>query len=91
MTYNQLHHVKYRGGWIGLFAGENQTKALQRAFPQLNASGLRVAAVVQDRWNIWKRIGAFLLLIVTLGFVGRVPNVLLITEPMDRPLSHVSF
>ena len=28
-SYNQLHTVAYRGGWIGLFAGENQTKALK--------------------------------------------------------------
>jgi hypothetical protein len=81
-AYNQLHTVRYRGGWIGLFAGENQTKALQRAIPQLNASGLRVAGVVTDRWSFWKRLGVILLLIVTLGFVGRVPNVLLITEPI---------
>ena len=80
-TYNQIHVVTYRGGWIGLFAGENQTKALQRALPQLNGAGLRVTAVVQDRWNIWKRLGMILLLIVTIGFVGRVPNILLITEP----------
>jgi hypothetical protein len=82
-AYNQLHTIKYRGGWIGLFAGENQTKALQRAIPQLNASGLRVAAAVEDRWSVWKRIGVILLLIVTLGIVGRVPNVLLITEPIQ--------
>ena len=80
--YNQLHTVKYRGGWIGLFAGENQTKALQRVIPQLNAAGLRIAATVTDRWSIWKWIGVALLLIVTLGFVGRVPNVVLITEPI---------
>ena len=81
-SYNQLHTIKYRGGWIGLFAAENQTKALQRAIPELNASGLRVAAAVEDRWSVWKRIGVILLLIVTLGIVGRVPNILLITEPI---------
>jgi hypothetical protein len=79
--YNQLHTIRYRGGWIGLFAGENQTKALQRAIPQLNASARRVVAVVPDRWSFWKRLGVILLLIVTLGIVGRVPNVLLISEP----------
>jgi hypothetical protein len=39
-------------------------------------------AAVEDRWSVWKRIGVILLLIITLGFVGKVPNVLLITEPM---------
>jgi hypothetical protein len=32
--------------------------------------------------DVWKRKGMILLFIVTLGFVGRVPNVLLITERM---------
>jgi len=80
-AYNQLHTITYRGGWIGLFAGENQTKALLRAMPQLNASGRHIVAAVEDRWSIWKRLGVILLLIVTLGFIGKVPNVLLITEP----------
>ena len=79
--YNELHPVTYRGGWIGLFAGENQLKALERAIPRLNAANLRVVAAVEDRWSVWKRIGVLLLLLVTLGFVGKVPNVLLITEP----------
>ena len=81
-SFNELHPIKYKGGWIGLFGGENQAKALQRALPQINASGLRVVAAVEDRWSVWKRLGVILLLIVTLGFVGKVPNVLLITEPM---------
>ena len=81
MSYNQLHMVKYRGGWIGLFAGENQTKALERAIRQLNSSGLQVVAAVNDRWSFWKRLGVALLLIATLGIVGRVSNVAQITEP----------
>ena len=83
VSYNQLHRVSYRGGIIGLLAGENQIKALQRAIPQLNASGLRVVAAVVDRWSIWKRLGYTLLLIVTLFLVGRVPNIILITEPIE--------
>jgi hypothetical protein len=81
--YNELHMVHYKGGWIGLFGGESQEKALRRAIPLINASGQRVVAAVADRWSIWKRIGVALLLIITLGFVGRTPNVLLITEPMN--------
>jgi hypothetical protein len=79
---SELYAVSYRGGWIGLFAGESQIKALQRALPEINISGRRVVAAVEDRWSIWKRIGVVLLFLVTLGFVGRVPNVLLITEPV---------
>jgi len=81
-SYNELHTVHYKGGWIGMFGGENQEKALRRAIPLINASGQRVVAAVEDRWSFWKKLGAFLLVIITIGFVGRKPNVLLITEPM---------
>lgn len=81
-NFNQLHVATYRGGWIGLFAGENQTKALQRCISEINANGRRVTAAAGDRWSVWKRIGMILLLIITLGFVGKVPNVLVISEPM---------
>jgi hypothetical protein len=63
-----------------MFEGENQSKALQRAVVEINVSGFRVVAAVPDRWSIWKRLGVILLYIMTLGFVGRVQNVLLITE-----------
>jgi hypothetical protein len=77
---NELYTVAYRGGWIGLFAGESQERALQRALPEINASGRCVVAAVEDRWSFWKRLGVALLFVITLGIVGRVPNVLLITE-----------
>jgi hypothetical protein len=80
---NELHAVAYRGGWIGMLAGENQVRALQRAIVEINASGFRVVAAVDDRWSVWQRIWAVMLFIVTLGFVGRVQNVLLITERVD--------
>ncbi len=86
---NELYTVSYRGGWIGLFAGESQIKALHRALPEINIAGRRVVAAVEDRWSFWKRLGVTLLFLVTLGFVGRVPNVLLITETVPRQLPDV--
>lgn len=79
---NYTYAVEFRAGWIALFAGENQTKALDRSLRELNARGQRVAAAVDDRWSIWKRIGMILLALITLGFYVRVPNVILITEPI---------
>lgn len=79
---NYTSTVTFRAGWVALFAGENQTKALDRSLRELNARGHRVAAAVDDRWSIWKRLGMMLLALVTLGFYVRVPNVLLITEPI---------
>lgn len=39
---NQPHSVKYKHGWPGLFTGENQSKAMQRALSDLNSRGLKV-------------------------------------------------
>jgi len=79
--YNAIYPVKYKHGWPGIFTGENQEKALQRALADLNGQGWRVAATVVDRWSFWRRLGSALLAVVTLGFVVRAPNVLLLTEP----------
>ena len=85
VRYNQIHQVTFRAGWIGFFAGESQTKALDRVLDQVNARGLRVAAMTVDRWSFWKRLLWAFVLVITLGFVGRVPNILVVTEPMDTP------
>lgn len=55
-TFNQIHSVRYKRGWPGLFTGENQTKALQRALPELNSSGLKVAAAVKDEWSLIRQL-----------------------------------
>jgi hypothetical protein len=88
VRYNQIHQVSFRAGWIGFFAGESQTKALDRVLDQINARGLRVAAMTVDRWSIWKRILWALVLICTLGFVGRVPNILVVSEPGEPSVAH---
>jgi hypothetical protein len=82
MPLNELCSVSYRGGWIGMLAGENQVQAIQWAIVEINAAGFRVVAAVDDRRNLWKRLGAGLLLILSLGFVGKAQKVLLITERM---------
>jgi hypothetical protein len=79
--YNQVSEVRYRRGWVGLFAGENQTKALRRAIGELNDSGRVVVATVPDQWSFLTRLGWALVAALTLYFVVRAPNVLLITAP----------
>lgn len=79
---NYTYTVTYKGGWPGLFTGENQSKALDRSLRELNSRGHRVAAAVTDRWSFWKRLGMVLIAIISLGFFVRVPNVILITEPI---------
>ncbi|HKS91322.1 MAG TPA: hypothetical protein VJQ83_05285 [Tepidiformaceae bacterium] len=69
-----------KGGWLGLFGGESQGKALDRVIQEMNAAGYRVSFIVPDRWNPFKRIWALILLIITLGFVGLVQNILVIGE-----------
>ena len=80
--FNYTVRVTYKGGWPGLFTGENQTKAIDRVLRDLNSRGHRVAAAANDRWSFWKRLGMAFLAVISLGFYVRVPNVILITEPM---------
>lgn len=79
---NSVATVSYKGGWPGLFSGENQTKAVQRSIQELNARGQKICAAVDDRWSIWKRLGMAILAVISLGFYVRSPNVILITEPI---------
>jgi hypothetical protein len=80
-NYNQLFEARYVGGWPGLFKGESQRKSLERAISQVNGANRVVVAAVTDRWSFWKRLGVALLAIITLGFIVKVPNVLLVTAP----------
>jgi hypothetical protein len=49
--YNATIGTRYRAGWVGLFAGENQRKALERTFAQTNVQDLRCVGLVRDQWN----------------------------------------
>ena len=82
-AFNQVHGCLFRSGWPAWLAGENQEKALMRVVPGLNASGRRVVAITPDRWSIWKRLLWALILVVTLGIVGRSPGVVIVTEPLS--------
>ncbi len=83
--YNVTRRVTFRAGWIGLFSGESQGKAVERALEDLNRNGYRVVFIIQDRWNFFRALLAWLVLIVTLGFIGMTPNVLIIGEPISSP------
>lgn len=89
-AYNAVAEVRYRRGWPGLFSGENQTKALSRSIAAVNASGLAVVATARDRWSFWRRLGSVLLAVVTVGFVVRAPNLLLITAPLPPDAHELS-
>jgi len=79
---NGVTKVAYKRGWPGLFSGENQMKALERCISQLNGNGLRVAAVAVDRWSFWAKVGWAFVAIITLGFVVKAENLIIITEPI---------
>ena len=80
--YNNIVATRYHAGWIGLFTGENQSRAVQRVLADINGRGLRCAGLVRDQWNLFVRLWWVLIAIITLGFYVRVPNVLIVTEPM---------
>ena len=79
-SINITRRVSLKGGLIGLFSGESQGKAMERVVQQLNADGYRVTFVIRDQWNFFKRVQAFLLMLVTLGLMGLTQNVLVIGE-----------
>jgi hypothetical protein len=81
--HNTTVSTRYRAGWIGLFAGENQSKALERILAEINAQDLKCAGLVQDQWNFFVRVWWLIVAIVTIGFYVRVPNVIVVTEPMS--------
>lgn len=80
--YNGVVGTRYRAGWIGLFTGENQSRAVQRTLSDINVQGLKCVGLVRDQWNLFVRLWWALVAIITLGFYVRVPNVLIVTEPM---------
>lgn len=82
MQHNLATSVEFKGGWIGLFGGESQKKALDRVLVVLGEQDQRVVAVTTDHWSIAKRLWMFLLAIVSLLFYVRVPNLLVISEPL---------
>lgn len=79
---NTVVPTRIRAGWVGLFSGENQEKALERALADINARGLGCCGTVQDRWNPFVRLWWLVVAIVTLGFYVRVANLLMVTRPL---------
>jgi len=77
---NVVRRVSMRGGWLGLFSGESQGKALERVIPQLNAEGYRVSFIVSDKFSWGRKLLNVLVFAVTLGFVGFVENLMIIGE-----------
>ena len=77
---NVQYRVEVNGGLIAAFQGESQGKALERALPELNADGYRVVFMIQDQWNMFKRLLFLLVLVCTLGLYTKVPNWLIIGE-----------
>ena len=83
--FNVSERVEMRGGWVGLFTGESQGRALQRVLPQLNKRGYCVVEVVEDKWSLARRLLNLIVAIATLGFVVGVPNLMIIAETHMGP------
>ncbi len=79
-SINVTRRVGYRSGLLGALQGESQGKALDREVEMLNRDGYRVVFVVEDRWNLFLRLLWIIITIVTLGFISKSPNLLIIGE-----------
>lgn len=82
LPYNVTRRVSFHAGWWGVLRGESQGRAVQDVVEDLNADGYRVAFVVSDRYNILRWFFESLLATITLGFIWRPPNLLIIGEPI---------
>lgn len=82
---NTTQRVSVRGGWIGLFSGESQGKAIERGLTRLNADGYRLVFIIEDQWSFFATFFATLLAIITVGIWVKKPNVLLVGERIDQP------
>ncbi len=81
---NNQHNIQLRvagrGGWISMFQGESQGRALERMLPMLNRDGYRVAFIVPDKFNFLKKVLNILILIMTLGFYSQTEGLIIIGE-----------
>ena len=75
--------VASRGGWLAVFQGESQGRALERVLPELERDGYRVAFIIPDSFSFGKRLLNFLRALVTLGFSYEVQGWLIIGERVD--------
>ena len=82
-SHNIQLRVSSRGGWIPMLQGESQGRALERVLPDLNRQGYRVAFVVDDKFNIGKRILNILIATITLGFYYQTQGLLIIGERIE--------
>ena len=81
---NVQTRVASRGGWLAIFQGESQGRALERVLPELEQDGYRVAFIIPDSFSLGKKLLNLLLAVVTLGFFYQVEGLLIIGERVDR-------
>ena len=77
---NIQRRVSGRGGWIGLFTGESQGRALERVLPELNAEGYRIVFIIPDSWSFAKHLLNTIITVATLGIYSQTQGVVIIGE-----------
>ena len=82
---NIQRRVSGRGGWIGLFTGESQGRALERILPDMNADGYRVAFIIPDKWSFARHILNIIVLVGTAGFFAHTEGLVIVGERIDSP------
>lgn len=80
---NKTWRVHFKAGWVGIFSGESQGKAVERILPVINGEGYRVVFVVPDKFSFGKKIAVLLIAVLTLGFVVISENLLIIGEQVS--------
>lgn len=82
---NKQYRVEFVRGLVGALQGESQGQALERALPALNADGYKVAFMIRDEWNIFKKVlFTYIFALFTLGLYYRAENWLIIGERVEQ-------
>jgi hypothetical protein len=76
--FNTIRRVNRTGGIIGLF--KTQQHNIMDQINELNRTGYRVTFIVSDSWTFFQWLGAFLLLIVTIGIYTKTAGLLIVGE-----------
>lgn len=84
LPINMQQRAPGRGGWIPMFSGESQGRAVERAIRDINANGYRVVFIIEDNPSLLWKLVQLTIAICTLGFYWRTSGVLIIGERMEN-------
>ena len=75
--------VHFRGGWWHALKGESQGRALERVLTELDDEQWHISFIVNDRFNIVRRLFHYLIAAVTALAIYHPENLIVIAERFE--------